>query len=232
MDAAMLTATRVILNLTKVESFNGLNFNHWQSKLLLVLDIAKLDFVLTKPKLMLKEDVDPKNFKKEFFIWETSDKICKGMILNSLSKELYDVYCSYAYAFDIWYTLNKKYVIEDVDTKKYVIDNFLQFQMSEEKDMSSQIHEFHLVMSKLTKEGMPLPDPFVSGSLIEKLPESWSDYKSMMKHKRKDMTLKDVIVYIRIEEKNRSHEKATKAKEFTSRPTGLRKGMTNHMEPQ
>ncbi|KAK3014156.1 hypothetical protein RJ639_008497 [Escallonia herrerae] len=89
--------------------------------------------------------------------------------------------------------------------------------MSEEKDVSSRIHEFHLVVVELTKEGMPLPEPFVTGSLIEKLPESWSDYKSMMKHKRKDMTLEDVIVHIRIKEKNRSREKAVKAKEFTSK---------------
>ncbi|KAK3001526.1 hypothetical protein RJ639_020285 [Escallonia herrerae] len=210
----MLTATRAIPDLTKVEPFNGLKFKCWQSKLLLILDIAKVDFVLTIPKPTLKEDTDPKDFEKEFSIWETSDKICKGMILNSLSNELYDVYCSYAHASVIWNALNKKYVVEDASTKKYAIGNFLQFQMSEEKDVSSQIHESHLVVAKLTKEGMPLPEPFVTGSLIEKLPESWSDYKSMMKHKRKDMTLEDVIVHIRIEKKNRSREKAAQAKEF------------------
>ncbi|KAK3009756.1 hypothetical protein RJ639_014456 [Escallonia herrerae] len=103
---------------------------------------------------------------------------------------------------------------------------------------------------------MPLPEPFVTGSLIKKLPGSWSDYKSMMKHKRKEMTLEDVIVHIRIEEKNRSREKAAKAKEFTSkanlieerhdRPHGNQIGRTtdlvvglhgqrpkpNHLKPQ
>ncbi|KAK3027782.1 hypothetical protein RJ639_042227 [Escallonia herrerae] len=138
------------------------------------------------------------------------------MILNSLSNELYDVYCSYAHASDIWGALNKKYVIEDAGTKKYAIGNFLQFQISEGKDVSSQIHEFHLVVAELTKEWMPLPEPFVTGS-FEKLLKSWLDYKSMMKHKRKDMTLEDVIVHIRIEEKNRSHEKDAKAREFTSK---------------
>ncbi|KAK2998418.1 hypothetical protein RJ639_024094, partial [Escallonia herrerae] len=124
---------------------------------------------------------------------------------------------SRAHAYDIWDVLSKKYVIEDAGTKKYAIDSFLQFQMLEEKDVSSQIHEFHLVVVELSKEEMPPLEPFVTGSLIEKLPESWSDYKSMMKHKRKDMTLEDVIVQIRIEEKNKSCEKATKAKEFTSK---------------
>ncbi|KAK2999522.1 hypothetical protein RJ639_024627, partial [Escallonia herrerae] len=177
--------------------------------------LAKVDLVLTVPKPTVKEDTDPKNFEKEFSILETLDKICKSMILNSLSNELCDIYCSRAHAYDIWDMLSKKYVIEDADTKKYAIDSFLQFQMLEEKDVSSQIHEFHLVVVELSKEEMPPLEPFVTGSLIEKLPESWSDYKSMMKHKRKDMTLEDVIVQIRIEEKNKSREKATKAKEFT-----------------
>ncbi|KAK3004077.1 hypothetical protein RJ639_018937 [Escallonia herrerae] len=109
----MLTTTRAIPDLTKVEPFNGLNFKRWQSKLLLILDIAKVDFVLTIPKPTLKEDADPKDFEKEFSIWETSNKICKGMILNFLSNELYDVCCSYAHASDIWDALNKKYVVED-----------------------------------------------------------------------------------------------------------------------
>ncbi|KAK3004008.1 hypothetical protein RJ639_017895 [Escallonia herrerae] len=129
--------------------------------------------------------------------------------------------------------------------------------MLEEKDVSSQIHEFHLVVAELTKEGMPLPEPFETGSLIEKLHDSWSDYKSMMKHKRKDMTLEDVIMHIRIEEKNRSREKAAKAKEFTSkenlikerhdrlhrnhnrqnnrfgrRPTHIQRPKPNHLKPQ
>ncbi|KAK3017559.1 LOW QUALITY PROTEIN: hypothetical protein RJ639_006773 [Escallonia herrerae] len=38
-----------------------------------------------------------------------------------------------------------------------------------------------------------------------------------MEHKRKDMALEDVIVNIRIKEKNRSHQKAAKAMEFTSK---------------
>ncbi|KAK3019420.1 hypothetical protein RJ639_004577 [Escallonia herrerae] len=70
---------------------------------------------------------------------------------------------------------------------------------------------------------MPQPEPFVTSFLFEKLPESWSDYKSMMKHKRKDITLEDVIVQIQIEEKNRSCKKAAKIWEFTSK-TNLTEG--------
>lgn len=44
---------------------------------------------------------------------------------------------------------------------------------------------------------------FVSGCLVEKLPESWKDYKDKVKHKRRQMSLEDMIIHVRIEEKNR-----------------------------
>ena len=47
MDTTMLTATKAIPDVTKIESFSENNFKRWQTKLLLALDIAKDDFVLT-----------------------------------------------------------------------------------------------------------------------------------------------------------------------------------------
>ncbi|CAL8992693.1 unnamed protein product [Prunus brigantina] len=124
------------------------------------------------------------------------NKICRHTILSTLSNELFDIYCSYKTAKEIWENLNKKYVIEDVGTQKYVIGKFLQFQMVESKDVSLQIHEYHKLVNELKNADVDLPKTFVCGSLIEKLPESWKDYKNNMKHKRKQMSLEDLIVHI------------------------------------
>ena len=43
--------------------------------------------------------------------------------------------------------------------------------------------------------------------MIEKLPLSWKDFKNYLKHKRKEMSLEDLIVRLRIEEDNRVSEK-------------------------
>ena len=45
--------------------------------------------------------------------------------------------------------MNKKYVLEDVGTKKYAIGNFRNFQMTEDENVSSQIHEYHLMINDL-----------------------------------------------------------------------------------
>ena len=81
--------------------------------------------------------------------------------------------------------MNKKYILKDVGTQKYAIGNFRNFQMAKDKDVSSQIHDYHLLINDLGVEDIKLTEPFVAGYLVETLPKSWKGYKNNMKHKRK-----------------------------------------------
>lgn len=54
---------------------------------------------------------------------------------------------------------------------------------------------------------MVINEPFQVASIIEKLPSSWKDFKNYLKHKRMELTMKDLIVRLRIEEDNRKSEK-------------------------
>ena len=56
--------------------------------------------------------------------------------------------------------MNKKYILEDVGTHKYAIGNFKIFQMTEDRDVSSQIHDYHLLTNDLAIEDIKLPEPF------------------------------------------------------------------------
>ena len=42
-------------------------------------------------------------------------------ILNTLTNELFNVYCQYKVVKEIWDALTKKYIVEDVGTQKYAI---------------------------------------------------------------------------------------------------------------
>lgn len=80
--------------------------------------------------------------------WNRDNKICLHAILNALSNELYDIYCVEDYARDIWEALEKKYEIEDEGNnedkgnKKHIIENFLDFKMTKDKSVFTQIYEF------------------------------------------------------------------------------------------
>ena len=50
--------------------------------------------------------------------------------------------------------------------------------MTKDKDVSSQIHECHMLVNDLVTEDIKLPEPFVTGYLIETLPDSLKDYKN------------------------------------------------------
>ena len=79
--------------------------------------------------------------------------------------------------------------------------------MVDSKTVISQVQEFQLILHEIQAEGMALCEPFQVATIIEKLPPSWKDFKSYLKHKRKAMNLEDLVIRLRIEEDNRCAEK-------------------------
>ncbi|KAF3675080.1 hypothetical protein FXO38_04907 [Capsicum annuum] len=53
-------------------------------------------------------------------------------------------------------------------------------------------------------------EAFQVASIIEKLPPMWKDFKNYLKHKRKEITVKDLIVPLRIKEDNKTTERMSK----------------------
>lgn len=68
--------------------------------------------------------------------------------------------------------------------------------MAEDKEVTSQIHGFHMLISDLKNENIFLPESLMVGCLIEKLLDSRKDYKKNKKHERKHKNLEDAIVHI------------------------------------
>ena len=118
-------------------------------------------------------DLKPKSDSEDLSKWENGNKQVRHAILNILTNELFDVYCQYKVAKEIWDALNKKYIVEDVETQKYAIGNFRKFQMTKDRDVLSQIHDYHMLVNNLVTEDIKLPEPFVASYLTETtLPDS------------------------------------------------------------
>ncbi|KAF3957313.1 hypothetical protein CMV_017662 [Castanea mollissima] len=80
--------------------------------------------------------------------------------------------------------------------------------MVDSKTVLSQVQEFQVILHEIHAEGMFVSESLQVATIIEKLPPSWKDFKNYLKHKCKEMRLEDLIVRLRIEEDNRSSEKA------------------------
>ncbi|XP_009764095.2 uncharacterized protein [Nicotiana sylvestris] len=83
---------------------------------------------------------------------------------------------------ELWNAFEKKYKTENAGLKKFVATKFLDFKMIDDKSIITQVQELQL-------------------------PPLRKDFKNYLKHKRKEMTLEDLIVHLRIEEDNKAAEK-------------------------
>ena len=99
--------------------------------------------------------------------------------------------------------LRKKHKTEDAGSKKFVVGKFLDYKMVDSKSVVSQTEDIQKIIDDIHVEGMVINESFQVESFIKKLPSSWKEFKNYLKHKRKEMTLEDLIVRLRIEEDNR-----------------------------
>ncbi|XP_076888196.1 uncharacterized protein LOC143538542 [Bidens hawaiensis] len=77
------------------------------------------------------------------------------------------------------------------------------------KELWDQVQELQVILHDIFAEGMTLSETFQVAAMIEKLPPSWVEFKNYLKHKRKEMTIDDLIVRLRIKEDNKRAQKGS-----------------------
>ena len=162
-----------------------------------LLDIYEVAFALTT------SIPDSSTIAKQIDNWIHANKVCRHTLFSVLSNNLFDVYASYKEAKYIWDSLILKYTSKDIVRQKFMIGNYYRWEMIKGKDIKIQINEYHKLLEDIKAESIALPDEFVSNFLIEKFPQSWTDYKQQLKHKDKQMSLSDLITHIIIEDTNK-----------------------------
>ncbi|CAM8902696.1 unnamed protein product [Rhodiola kirilowii] len=79
--------------------------------------------------------------------------------------------------------------------------------MVDSKTVTSQVHDLQLIMHEMNSEGMKVNEQFQVAAVIEKLPSGWKDFKNYLKHKRKEMSMEDLVIHLKNEEDNRLSDK-------------------------
>ncbi|XP_070053900.1 uncharacterized protein LOC142173528 [Nicotiana tabacum] len=179
--------------------FSGIDFKRCQQKMLFYLTTLNLQKFIKEDVPVLPEST-PEN--ERFIVteaWKHSDFLCKNYILSGLEDDLYNVYSNVQTLKELWDALEKKYKTEDTGLKKFVAAKFLDYKIVDSKPVITQVQELQVIIHDLLAEAM-----------IEKLPSLWRDFKNYLKHKIKEMKLKDLIDQLRIEEDNKAAEKKTR----------------------
>ncbi|GMI75998.1 hypothetical protein HRI_001269100 [Hibiscus trionum] len=150
-------------DISKIKVFYGENFKRWQEHVYSVLDMHGVAFALTK-------SLSPTASGKQIECWIHANKVCRHTIISTLSNELFDVYFPYKESKEIWDNMILNYTAEDIGKQKFIIGKFYRWEMTEDVEVKVQVNENHKFLEDLKSENITLPEEFVAGLLIEKLP--------------------------------------------------------------
>ncbi|XP_052177552.1 uncharacterized protein LOC127791608 [Diospyros lotus] len=201
--------TEATPHVEKPHQFNGEDFKRWQQKMVFYLTTLNLAYILKEAcPVTPEENATAEEVVAKEALMHT-DFLCRNYILSALPDSLYNVYCTaYPTVKELWDALDKKYKLEDAGTKKFLVAKFLDYKMVDSKLVVNQLEELQVLFSDLLNKGLVINEPFQVAAVIEKLPPSWKDFKNYLKHKRKELSMEDLAVRLRIEEDNRKGDKA------------------------
>jgi hypothetical protein len=113
----------------------------------------------------------------------------------------------------MWDTLNTEYGGSDAGTELYIIEQYHDYQMVDGKSVVTHAHEIQCMVKELRFLKIVVSDEFVVGGIIAKLPPSWRDFITALKHKRVHMSISDLIASLYIEEKAWAKNRRSKGDE-------------------
>ncbi|KAL0364985.1 UNVERIFIED_CONTAM: putative 12-oxophytodienoate reductase 11 [Sesamum angustifolium] len=147
--------------------------------------------------------------------YEKDNRTVRGHLLNYMTNTLFDLFVNHKSARTIWNTLESRYGGDDAGRKKYVVGKWLQFQIVDGKSIMDQVHEYENIVADVLNEDMKMCEILQANVLLEKFPPSWNDYRNHLKHKKRDLTLQELISHMRTEEANRLKDKEISNSSFS-----------------
>ncbi|KAA0060679.1 ty1-copia retrotransposon protein [Cucumis melo var. makuwa] len=144
--------------------------------------------------------INPKKYAKD------NKTIC-GHLLNYISNSMFNLFIALKSVKDIWSTLESRYGRDNAGRKKYVVGKWLLFQMTDDKPVVEQIHEYENLVANVLSEDIKMCEILQANVLLEKFPPSWNDYQNHLKHKKKDLNLQELINHMHTKEANRLKDK-------------------------
>src|SRR3954466_3343543 len=92
-----------------------------------------------------------------------------------------------------------------------------------DRPIVEQDHEIQSLARELENFTCVLPDKFVAGGIIAKLPQSWRNFATSLKHKRQEFSVTNLIGTLDVEEKTRAKDAHARGIEEGSNATLVQK---------
>jgi len=116
----------------------------------------------------------------------------------------------------LWDALVAKYEATDAGSELYTMESFNDFMMVNNRSVVEQAHEVQVLVKELELLECPLPDKFVAGCIIAKLPSSWRNFATTLKYKRHEILVENLRASLDVDEKARAKDASEKGSEGNS----------------
>lgn len=175
----------------KPERFAGHNFHRWQTRVKFWLMSMGLWWLIHPVMSFTVDQTDS---------FPSASDTAVGCILTLLSDQLYDLYMDYTNPTELWDALERKYAVSEGGRLVYSYEKFYDYNIDAAKSIVAQAHELQLLVGEIASLGCLLPDGVVAAGIIAKLPASWRDFVTSLKHKREYISTKDLLIALDVEE--------------------------------
>jgi hypothetical protein len=156
-----------------------------------------------------------------------ADNLFRGVVISVLAENLVDFYLTATSGKELWDALETKYGVSDAGSELYVMEQFCDYKMVDDRFLVEQAHEIQSLAKELEGFKCVLPNKFVAGGIIAKLPPTWTDFATSLKHKRKGFSIADLIGSLDVEEKTKTKDTRGKGVVWTSSANVVQKNNSN-----
>ena len=187
----------------KPSPFTGVHFKRWQTKTILWLTAMNVYWVAGGTP---NGTITPEQEKA----FRDATTVFVGAILSVIGDKLVDAYLHMRNAKELWDALEAKFGATDAGSELYAMEQFHDYRMVENRPVVEQAHEIQCFAKELELLKCVLPDKFVAGCIIAKLPPSWRNFATSLKHQRQEISVENLIGSLGVEENARAKDSHTK----------------------
>jgi hypothetical protein len=149
-------------------------------------------------------------------MFDVADNLFRGAVIGTLANKCVDSYLTCTSAKELWDALDEKFGVSDAGSELYIMEQLFDYKMVENCHVVEQAHEIQALAKELEQSPCVLPDKFVAGGIIAKLPPSWTDFATTLKHKRQEFSVAELIGSLDVEERVRAKDTCGKGVETSS----------------
>jgi hypothetical protein len=81
--------------------------------------------------------------------FEEADNLMRGVVISVLGENIVDSYLSLTTGKDMWDALEAKFGVLDAGSELYVMEQFFDYKMTDERDIIEQAHEIQSIAKEL-----------------------------------------------------------------------------------